>query len=591
MPDITAEDRLAVLRFAERVHKKMTGGAAPASRALALASGVRPKMILLAKQLRALRYMNALALRLSRDTSRLPEVNVMQQLEQLNRLQETLNGNVQAAQSVLGQIAMARKSRGPSLKLIFDELCALWGEFPEVSITGCVVACNANRRPALTDVVATITATTPAITLESQNFGRFDLVLSCYRNGELHEKCVAREPNYAHNYDGLGGRDRVTHPHVKNERVCFGNMEGPAQTAIREGRLFDYCTIVHQVLQNYNPRNPFVKLEDWEGRRTRCRDCGERQTDTGQCPSCGEGVCPRCARQCSAADCSRATCRNCTRGCPRCDEDFCNAHQAGCRVCGNFTCADCMITCQSAGCDRRVCGTCASVCAVCDMNLCTTHRYSCATCGVGLCNTHKIRHSNGVVYCPDCYAVVPAVVPPVPVLVQPSPVLTAATSQSEASPAVGAVQPLTAEQPMREVLAREVRGLDWGESREDQFVDLNDSPRVSVVPPASPAVSERQAREEINESFVNLQLGASYQLPPAVAASLQAAGPEDLRNTQAVPRIQAVPRSPFSPRRTASQVPGEDQGLLPADIEEELIQQAILDAAEIARRGGSSVTP
>jgi hypothetical protein len=140
--------------------------------------------------------------------------------------------------------------------------------------------------------------------------------------------------------------NRVTHPHVKGQRLCAGDAETALRLAFEQGRLADAFCLARSVLDHYNPHSAYVTLDDWCGRG--CRECGLTMCDEDAycCTGCGADYCDECASGCAA--CS-ATC------CPECLGD--------CDVCGESRCSGCLRATTGEG--RRCCRRCLASCPRC----------------------------------------------------------------------------------------------------------------------------------------------------------------------------------------------------------------------------------
>jgi hypothetical protein len=170
-----------------------------------------------------------------------------------------------------------------------------------------------------------IALVTERITLEDVPLGQFLIALDFDRY-ETEPSCriEALDPNPA------SSDDSVTHPHVKDERLCAGDASVPIHKALIEGRLCDAFVLVRSVLQAYNPRSPYVDLDDWEG--TACEDCGGLCTDACCCEACEMLVCDECIRSC--VQCGTVRCRSCLETCEITDEWICDECADTCERCG-----------------------------------------------------------------------------------------------------------------------------------------------------------------------------------------------------------------------------------------------------------------
>jgi hypothetical protein len=180
----------------------------------------------------------------------------------------------------------------------------------------------------------TVSVITESIVLEEISFGPFEIRLFLDQIKNLATdspyKIIALEPNPA------GSDCNVTHPHVSSEKLCEGDGFMPIRTAIQQGRLSDFFTIIVQILQTYNPDSPYVSLDDWEG--ISCYDCGYTVAgdDCYYCEDCERDYCSSCSTYCQICDttvclgcsfecpgCNKPVCRHCTEVCVECDETYC----------------------------------------------------------------------------------------------------------------------------------------------------------------------------------------------------------------------------------------------------------------------------
>jgi hypothetical protein len=191
----------------------------------------------------------------------------------------------------------------------------------------------------------TVSVQTEPITLKEVALGRFELVFSWQRVGELTgSRCfdlIALDPNPAR------GKTGVTHPHVRDEELCAGDAGRSLEDAVNEGRLADAFLLLRSVLTTYNARSPYVPLEEWEG--SSCSECGSTTDpdERSSCEACHAELCDGCICSCSA--CSEYRCLSCLQRCRGCQEGCC----PGCltAVEQKSFCSDCLGTC--AECQAR----------------------------------------------------------------------------------------------------------------------------------------------------------------------------------------------------------------------------------------------
>ena len=132
----------------------------------------------------------------------------------------------------------------------------------------------------------------------------------------------------------------VTHPHVSSERLCEGDGAITIRTALEQGRLSDFFTMVRSILNNYNPDSPYIALYDWDGES--CYDCGYvmRREDTYYCSYCERNYCEECSTYCR--QCEETVCLGCSGQCPCCDEYVCKNCISRCAECEELCCESCL---------------------------------------------------------------------------------------------------------------------------------------------------------------------------------------------------------------------------------------------------------
>jgi hypothetical protein len=229
------------------------------------------------------------------------------------------------------QLLRRRETAPIAPRLIFDELRQLHDEFDEIKFDG---------------AHSTLCATTEPIALEGVALGRFEIRLELRTCADADPvsflRIVALEPNPA------SSDSTVTHPHVRDERICLGEAAAPVQQVLTEGRLCDLFLLIRSLLQTYNADSPFISLSKWDGRP--CHDCGFSMDseESYWCEGCENDVCDQCTSCCRS--CDQSYCRNCLRDCA---------------ICGNARCEACLRRCR--GCEEQVCGDCMTeeLCSTC----------------------------------------------------------------------------------------------------------------------------------------------------------------------------------------------------------------------------------
>lgn len=209
-----------------------------------------------------------------------------------------------------------------------------------------------------------ISVTTDRIVLEDLDLGPFEIQLRLNDLGKTYQgrayQVIAKDPNPA------AGNDHVTHPHVSSDSLCEGDASGPIRTAIVQGRLCDFFTLVRSVLTTYNPDSPYVRLDEWDGQP--CYDCGAvvGNDELHFCESCERDFCESCYGSCRG--CDNSYCYGCLTRCQSCDRMFCSDCGGSCDQCGEQTCKSCQFECQACG--NTVCDGCLKKCSGCDRQLC-----------------------------------------------------------------------------------------------------------------------------------------------------------------------------------------------------------------------------
>ncbi|HKQ50411.1 MAG TPA: hypothetical protein VJZ71_20220 [Phycisphaerae bacterium] len=240
-------------------------------------------------------------------------------------------GDIDRATTQCDQLLRRNESTAPTPRFVFDELRQLHDEFDEIKF-------DAEH--------AMLSVTTEPITLEGIRLGRFEIRLELGGHSDADPasflRIVALEPNPA------SCDSTVTHPHVRDERICLGEAAAPIQQALADGRVCDLFILVRSVLQTYNADSPFISLAKWDGRP--CHDCGYSMDDEESywCEGCEHDFCDQCVSCCRS--CDQSYCKNCLRDCAICGNAHCEACLRRCRACEESVCAECL--------KEDVCTTC-----------------------------------------------------------------------------------------------------------------------------------------------------------------------------------------------------------------------------------------
>jgi hypothetical protein len=181
-----------------------------------------------------------------------------------------------------------------------------------------------------------LSVTTEGIELNGVYLGPFEIRLAWNRiASDAAYRVIATDPH------PCSSRDSVTHPHVADEVLCEGDGRHAIRSALAQGRLLDFFTLVASVLRTYNRESPYVPLAEWFGQA--CSDCGAAtdSEDSYACQRCGEIVCEDCETCC--VNCENSYCANCIRGCAICEEPYCRGCLRGCPQCDARVCGGCFI--------------------------------------------------------------------------------------------------------------------------------------------------------------------------------------------------------------------------------------------------------
>ena len=242
---------------------------------------------------------------------------------QLKRRVERITENLPYYVTEVDHAARSCQQKPPSLGEVFLDLKQSQEEFGELKY---------DREE------KTLSVVTEPIELEDIYLGDFEIRLRIPGLAEGHRDSaytvVALDPHPA------GCNDSVTHPHVRDEALCAGDAAAAIESALAQGRIFDFFVMVRSVLTHYNPNSPHVALGSWDG---------------VSCYACAEVVDYEETRFC--ASCEHDYCENCTSYCRRCDETTCLGCLQECEVCGDRFCPSCMTSCEQCG--KSICTLCS----------------------------------------------------------------------------------------------------------------------------------------------------------------------------------------------------------------------------------------
>ena len=241
---------------------------------------------------------------------------------QLKRRVERITENLPYYVTEVDHAARSCQQKPPSLGDVFLDLKQAQEEFGELKY---------DREEKALSIV------TEPIELEDIYLGDFEIRLRIPGLAEGHRDSaytvVALDPHPA------GCCDSVTHPHVRDETLCAGDAAAAIESALAQGRIFDFFVMVRSVLTHYNPNSPHVSLESWDG--VSCYACAEvvDHEETHYCSSCEQDFCENCVSYCRK--CDETTCLGCLKECEVCGDRFCPSCMTSCEQCGRSICTLC----------------------------------------------------------------------------------------------------------------------------------------------------------------------------------------------------------------------------------------------------------
>ncbi|MCB9953658.1 MAG: hypothetical protein H6824_22020 [Planctomycetaceae bacterium] len=205
---------------------------------------------------------------------------------------------------------------------ILSDLEALRDEFPDVEVDR---------------LDQELVVWTESIELDEVYLGPFEIRLSyaTTASSELGDyRVVALDPQPA------VSDHEVVHPHVRHGSLCEGDAQSAIRSALEQGRVFDFFTLVAHVLRTYNAGSPYVALSEWFG--TPCADCAAGVSDDERwlCENCSSCLCGDCTVRC--AECDDSHCHECTTSCTDCDDRCCRSCLKPCPDCQQLFCSGCL---------------------------------------------------------------------------------------------------------------------------------------------------------------------------------------------------------------------------------------------------------
>jgi hypothetical protein len=184
---------------------------------------------------------------------------------------------------------------------------------------------------------SSLSVTTDPVVLENVDLGPFEIRLYIKDIADMGNmppySIIALEPNPA------STDPEVTHPHVKEQMLCEGEGYYGLRRCLIDGRLFDFFSMVINILNTYNPESPYVALEDWQSQC--CYDCNQPISDDESyyCEHCGYYYCDYCSSYCGV--CEETICMGCLQQCPQCGKQVCSQCVKTCTQCHRILCEDC----------------------------------------------------------------------------------------------------------------------------------------------------------------------------------------------------------------------------------------------------------
>jgi len=233
--------------------------------------------------------------------------------------------------SQIQQLTEDPQKKTPKLSLLVEELVQVQEEFGDLDFD---------------KAENTVSVVTESITLDDVYLGPFKIQLELSKLSELYKdrpcRVIALNPNPA------ATDEEVTHPHVSGEKLCEGDGCVAIRSALEQGRLSDFFTMVRSILNTYNPDSPYVSLDDWSGEP--CYDCGYvmSRENTYYCSYCEHDYCEECSTCCRC--CDETCCLGCAEQCSYCEDNVCMNCMQECTECNSLYCSSCL--------EENVCPNC-----------------------------------------------------------------------------------------------------------------------------------------------------------------------------------------------------------------------------------------
>lgn len=219
----------------------------------------------------------------------------------------------------------------PSLRSLYSEVLGLSEEFDKTHF---------DLKEGLIVVI------TEPIELEDVYLGEFEIQLHLDGLGKPHPyEVIAVDPHPA------AADEVITHPHVRDKRLCEGDGRVAIRQALATGRLADFFQVVNQVLHSYNAGSAHAQLNEWFD--IPCADCDDMtsQDSAYACLQCGKQLCGECAWECRG--CLGHLCSACGQACPKCRRRFCDVCLHECAECEDQFCPSCLSNSKCQDCHDR----------------------------------------------------------------------------------------------------------------------------------------------------------------------------------------------------------------------------------------------
>lgn len=275
--------------------------------------------------------------------------------ERIARLEASLNdldGRTTTARETRDQISHLKFNAGPpKAEGVAGALAALAVSGAEVKVTRTAVS---------------IVWRTEPITLQYANdgprdadWGSGEVALGAFLITVVFDRGNVRVEAHAINPNPCVWGNTVTHPHVRDGKVCTGEGQRPLIDALLGGNLDLAKEIVDRIIGYYSSANPFARLSEWQGRRITCRECQtailvDPNVRQKQCRRCGGNLCGDCGTACEG--CGSVCCSQCLIQCRNCDVERCSGCLRQCSNCANPVCRDCRA--EVSCCGHTICANC-----------------------------------------------------------------------------------------------------------------------------------------------------------------------------------------------------------------------------------------